>query len=139
MKARFTCMAALAVLCASGASAQDTATAGGTTPALTQDTTGTGIPAAPVTTTTTDTAIVAGADTAFAATPVMTEDTAITTTTTASETEPREERGFDWNWLGLLGLLGLAGLFKKRRTEVVHHDTVRPVGRNDPPGTRPRV
>ena len=144
MKARITAVALCAVLCATGAAAQaDTATTGA--PPLTTDT------AAPVTTaptTGTDTAglgvtsTTTTADTTLtsaASAPVMTADTTLATTTTTVE-EEEEEGGFDWNWLGLLGRLGLRGLFKKRGTtrEVVHHDTVRPVDRNDP-GTRPRV
>jgi len=150
MKARFTWIAVFAVLCSSAASAQtDTATTTGTTPALTQDTAGMGAG------TTAPVAPDMGTDTAgmsAAAPPMMTDtgtmmaeqmpaDTAITTSTTTTDVEEEEEGGFDWNWLGLLGLLGLTGLFKKRNTDttIVHHDTVRPVDRNDPPGTRPRV
>ncbi|MER3491516.1 MAG: hypothetical protein C4323_03775 [Mastigocladus sp. ERB_26_2] len=31
--------------------------------------------------------------------------------------EAREDRGFDWGWLGLLGLLGLAGLAGRKRND----------------------
>lgn len=34
----------------------------------------------------------------------------------------RDERGFDWSWLGLLGLLGLAGLKRKPEQTQVYRD-----------------
>jgi hypothetical protein len=37
-----------------------------------------------------------------------------TTSTTTTETV-KQDRGFDWGWLGLIGLAGLAGLARKRK------------------------
>ena len=37
----------------------------------------------------------------------------------------RNERGFDWGWLGLLGLLGLAGLRRGERVDRTYEDTKR--------------
>lgn len=34
----------------------------------------------------------------------------------------RDDRGFDWGWVGLLGLLGLAGLRKPERTQAYRDD-----------------
>ncbi len=35
--------------------------------------------------------------------------------TTVRTTEVRQQRDFDWGWLGLLGLAGLLGLMPKKR------------------------
>lgn len=47
--------------------------------------------------------------------------------TDTATTRVREDRGFDWGWLGLLGLIGLAGLMKKDRPVV---RTTTPPGTN---------
>jgi len=40
-----------------------------------------------------------------------------TTSTTTTTQTPRQDRGFDWGWLGLIGLAGLAGLAGKKAPE----------------------
>jgi MYXO-CTERM domain-containing protein len=54
----------------------------------------------------------------------QTADTDRTTTTNPDGRvyNTRDDRDFDWGWLGLLGLLGLAGLAKKREEPVRYRD-----------------
>jgi MYXO-CTERM domain-containing protein len=44
--------------------------------------------------------------------------------TTGAIGDTRDDRGFDFGWLGLIGLLGLAGLAKRNRTHGRDFDSV---------------
>ncbi|HEY9909026.1 MAG TPA: WGxxGxxG family protein [Thermosynechococcaceae cyanobacterium] len=63
-------------------------------------------------------ALPASAQTGTTQSPGTTTTSPSTTTTDA----PRDDRGFDWGWLGLLGLAGLAGLKRKPEQTQVYRD-----------------
>lgn len=51
-----------------------------------------------------------------------------TNTADTATARDRDNRGFDWGWLGLFGLIGLAGLMKRDRPTV--RTTTTPTGTN---------